>query len=46
MPKDPRNIFVGNMVKMWNSYPALAEAKTASMARSWTRTKLKKALPV
>ena len=46
MPKDPRNILIGNMVKVWNKFPALAAAKTPSMARSWTRTALKKALPV
>ena len=46
MPKDHRNVFLGNMVKIWNKFPALAAAKTASMARTWTRTELKKALPV
>ena len=46
LPKDKRNIFVSNMVKVWNHFPALAAAKTPSMARTWTRTELKKALPV
>ena len=46
MPKDPRNIHVGNMVKIWNAFPALGAAKTASMARLFIRKKLRESLPV
>ena len=46
MPKDNRNTFVGNMVKVWNAFPGLATAKTYAGARSYIRTKLRSALPV
>ena len=46
MPKDHRNIFVGNMVKLWNEYPDLGLAKTPSMAKAYIRTKIKNTLPV
>ena len=46
MPKDSRNIFVGNMVKLWNTFPALSAAKTPSMAANFVKTKMKNALPV
>ena len=46
MPKDHRNVFVGNMVKVWNHFPGLASAKTLSMAKAYIRTTMKKALPV
>ena len=45
-PKDSRNIYVGNMVKIWNAFPALAKAKSPTMARSFIRKELKNALPV
>ena len=46
MPKDHRNVFVGNMVKVWNHFPGLASAKTISMAKVYIRTTMKNALPV
>ena len=46
MPKDSRNTFVGNMVRVWNAFPGLAAAKTLAGARSYIRTKIKNALPV
>ena len=46
MPKDSRNVFLGNMVKIWNAFPDLAAAKTPAGARSYIRTKLRSALPV
>ena len=46
MPKDSRNTFIGNVVKIWNAFPGLAAAKTSSMAKAYIRTTLQKALPV
>ena len=46
MPKDHRNVFICNMVRLWNEFPALASSKTPTMAKEWIRTKLRKALPV
>ena len=45
MPKDNRNVFLGNMVKIWNHYPGLAAAKSLPMVRSYIRTKLRNTLP-
>ena len=46
MPKDGRNIFISNMVKVWNYFPDLAAAKTPSMAAAYIRKKMQSALPV
>ena len=46
MPKDARNIFVSNMVKLWNEHPALGAAKSPTAAKAYIRTKLKSTLPV
>ena len=46
MPKDQRNILLGNMVKVWNGFPGLAAAKTPAGAAAFIRTKMKNTLPV
>ena len=46
MPKDPRNVFLGNMVKVWNAFPGLAASTSPAMAKNFIRTTMMKALPV
>ena len=46
MPKDSRNVFLGNIVKVWNHYPGLAVAKSPSMAKAYIRSTMKNTLPV